>query len=139
MTAFILDSSLALCWCFEDEATEATQALLDQLRADNAAVPNLWHVEIANVLALAERRRRITAAETAQFIALIHELEIVVDEETWGRPYTRILDLAREQRLTAYDAAYLELAMRLGVPLASKDGALCDAAERVGVTAIRVG
>jgi len=139
VTAFVLDSSVALCWCFEDEATEAAHALLEQLRADAAAVPNLWHVEIANVLALAERRRRITAAETTQFIALLEELEIDVDENTSRLAFTRTLDLAREERLTAYDAAYPELAMRLGVPLASNDRDLCDAAERVGVTAIRAG
>lgn len=136
MTAFVLDSSLALCWCFEDEATEGTRQLLEHLRTEGAAVPNLWHVEIANVLGLAERRRRITAAETAQFIALLETLEIDVDEETWLQAFGRILALARQERLTAYDAAYLELAMRLGVPLASKDRELCDAAERVGVKAV---
>lgn len=139
MTAFILDSSIALCWCFENESTDATRALLERLRAEAAAVPNLWHVEIANVLALAERRRRITAAESAEFIALLEALEINVDEETWSRAFARIFDLAREERLTAYDAAYLELAMRLGVPLASKDGDLCDAAERLGVSVLRAG
>ena len=137
MTAFVLDSSIALCWCFDNEATEGTRQLLEYLQADTAAVPNLWHIEIANVLTLAERRRRITAAETAQFIALLEALEIDVDEETWSRALVRILDLAREERLTAYDAAYLELAMRLGVPLASKDGDLCDAAERLGVSVLR--
>jgi predicted nucleic acid-binding protein len=137
VTAFVLDSSLALCWCFEDEATEGTGQLLEHLRTESAAVPNLWHVEIANVLGLAERRRRITAAETAQFIALLEALEIDVDEETWSQAFGRILALARQERLTAYDAAYLELAMRLGVPLASKDRELCDAAERVGVKAVR--
>ena len=113
--------------------------LLEHLRGETAAVPNLWHVEIANVLALAERRRRITASEIAQFIALLEELEIDVDEETWTRAFSRVLDLAREERLTAYDAAYLELAMRLGIPLASKDGDLCDAAERLGVGVLRAG
>jgi predicted nucleic acid-binding protein len=137
VTAFVLDSSIALCWCFDNEATEGTRQLLEHLQADTAAVPNLWHIEIANVLTLAERRRRITAAETAQFIALLEALEIDVDEETWSRALVRILDLAREERLTAYDAAYLELAMRLGVPLASKDGDLCDAAERLGVSVLR--
>ena len=137
MTAFVLDSSIALCWCFDNAATEGTRQLLEHLQADTAAVPNLWHIEIANVLTLAERRRRITAAETAQFIALLEALEIDVDEETWSRALVRILDLAREERLTAYDAAYLELAMRLGVPLASKDGDLCDAAERLGVSVLR--
>jgi predicted nucleic acid-binding protein len=91
------------------------------------------------VLALAECRKRITFAESAQLIALLGTLEIDVDRETSALAFTRILDLAREERLTAYEAAYLELAMRLGVPLASKDGDLCDAAERVGVTAIRAG
>ena len=102
-------------------------------------MPLLWFIEIANVLALAERRGRITVAESAQLIGLFETLDIEVDGETASLAFTRILDLAREQRLTAYDAAYLELAMRLGVPLASKDRDLCDAAERVGVTAIRAG
>jgi predicted nucleic acid-binding protein len=101
------------------------------------AVPSLWHLEIANVLALAERRGRIFPAESAELIALLEMLEIVVDGETSVRAFTRRLDLAREERLTAYDAAYLELAMRLGVPLASKDGDLCDAAERLGVNVLR--
>lgn len=137
MTTFVLDCSMALSWCFENESSDAAYRLLDRLRAGPAAVPSLWHVEVANVLALAERRRRITLAESAEFIALLESLPISVDDETSSRALTRILDLAREERLSAYDAAYLELAMRLGVPLASKDGALCDAAERVGVTVFR--
>ena len=137
MIDIVIDTSVALAWCFKDERTEATARLLERVRTDAAAVPILWHLEIANVLALAERRGRITSAENAELIALLETLEIVVDEETWSRAFTRILDLAREERLTAYDAAYLELAMRLGVPLASKDRDLCDAAERVGVTVLR--
>jgi predicted nucleic acid-binding protein len=137
VTAFVLDSSIALCWCFDDEATDATRELLDHLREDTAAVPNLWHLEIANVLALSERRRRITAAEIAQFIALLRTLDLEIDGEAAALAFARILDLAREERLTAYDAAYLELAMRLGVPLASKDRDLCDAAERLGVSVLR--
>ena len=137
MIDIVIDASVALAWCFKDERTEATARLLERVRTDAAAVPILWRLEIANVLALAERRGRITSAESAELIALLETLEIVVDEETWSRAFTRILDLAREERLTAYDAAYLELAMRLGVPLASKDRDLCDAAERVGVTVLR--
>jgi predicted nucleic acid-binding protein len=106
-------------------------------RPDAAAVPSLWHLEVANVLALADRRGRITPAESAELIALLEMLEIVVDGETSVRAFARVLDLAREERLTAYDAAYLELAMRLGIPLASKDGDLCDAAERLGVSVLR--
>ena len=139
MTDMVIDASLALAWCFKDELTETATRLLEELRSGAAAVPLLWPIEVANVLAIAERRKRITLAESAQLIALLETLEIDVDGETSALAFTRILDLAREQRLTAYDAAYLELAMRLGVPLASKDGDLCDAAERVGVKAVRAG
>jgi len=139
VTEIVIDASVALAWCFRDELTEAITGLLDWLQSNTAAVPTLWPLEVANVLALAERRRRITAAESAQLIALLGTLDIVVDPEAPARALTGILDLAREERLTVYDSAYLELAMRLGVPLASKDRELCDAAERVGVTVLRAG
>lgn len=137
MTDIVIDASVTLAWCFKDELTEAASQLLERLHTGAAAVPILWHLEVANVLAISERRRRITAAESARLIALLGTLDILVDEETPSRAFTRILDIAREERLTAYDAAYLELAMRLGVPLASKDRDLCDAAERVGVAVVR--
>jgi predicted nucleic acid-binding protein len=109
---------------------------LELVQTDAAAVLSSG-TRVANVLALAERRRRITPAESTELIALLETLEIVVDEETPARAFTRVLDLARQERLTAYDAAYLELAMRLGVPLASKDAGLCGAAERLGVSVLR--
>ena len=135
MTELVIDASVALAWCFRDERTEATAGLLERVQTDAAAVPSLWHLEVANVLALAERRGRITPAESAELIALLEMLEI--DGETSVRAFTRVLDHAREERLTAYAAAYLELAMRLGNPLASKDADLCDAAERLGVSVLR--
>jgi len=137
VTDLVLDASVALTWCFKNEATAAADRVLGRLAAEAASVPAIWHLEIANVLALSERRRRITPADTAEFIALLETLEIVIDEETPSRAFGRVLDLAREERLTTYDAAYLELAMRLGVPLASKDADLCDAAERLGVSVLR--
>jgi predicted nucleic acid-binding protein len=133
----VIDASVALAWCFKDERTAVTAELLERVQTDLAAVPILWHLEIANVLALAERRGRITSAESAELIALLETLEIAVDEETPSRAFGRVLDLARSERLTAYDAAYLDLAMRLGAPLASKDRDLCNAAERVGVKVLR--
>jgi predicted nucleic acid-binding protein len=133
----VIDASVALAWCFKDERTAVTAELLERVQTDVAAVPILWHLEIANVLALAERRGRITSAESAELIALLETLEIAVDEETPSRAFGRVLDLARSERLTAYDAAYLDLAMRLGAPLASKDRDLCNAAERVGVKVLR--
>lgn len=137
MTAFVLDASVTLSWYFEDEASEAADRLLERLDTETAAVPTLWHLEIANVIASAERRGRVTSARSAEFIAQLERLLITVDEETTHRAFGGVLALARTERLTAYDASYLELAMRLGVPLASKDRDLCDAAERVGVTVIR--
>jgi predicted nucleic acid-binding protein len=137
VTDFVLDASVALAWCFKNELTAAVALLRDRLAIESASVPSLWHLEVANGLALAERRKRITSAESIELIELIDTFEIVVDGETPARAFTRILDLAREERLTTYDAAYLELAMRLGVPLASKDADLCNAAERLGAAVLR--
>jgi predicted nucleic acid-binding protein len=137
VTDFVLDASVALAWCFEDENTPSARQILARLTAEAASVPATWPIEVANVLALAERRRRITPADSAEFIAKLEDVAILVDEETSSRAFGRVLDLAREERLTAYDAAYLELAMRLGVPLASKDADLCNAAQRLGVSVLR--
>jgi predicted nucleic acid-binding protein len=134
--SLVLDASVTLCWCFEEEATLATDQLLERLQDESAAVTMFWHLEVANVLVLAERRQRITQADTAEFIGLLDTLMIDVDPETPARAFGRVLDLARGQRLTAYDAAYLELAMRLGIPLATKDRALSDAATRLGVAVL---
>jgi predicted nucleic acid-binding protein len=137
VTHLVLDASVALSWCFKNEATEAADRVLERLANEAASVPVIWHLEVANVLALSELRRRITPAGSTEFIAMLETLTIVVDDETPSRAFGRVLDFAREERLTAYDAAYLELAMRLGIPLASKDGDLCDAAERLGVRVLR--
>jgi predicted nucleic acid-binding protein len=136
VTDLVLDASVALSWCFRNEATAATDRVLDRLADETASVPAIWHLEIANVLALSERRGRITPARSSEFLSLLETLAIEVDEETPSRALGRVLDLARAEQLTAYDAAYLELAMRLGIPLASKDTDLCDAAERLGVTVL---
>lgn len=79
----------------------------------------------------------MTPANSSEYIALLETLDVVVDDETPSRALGRVLDLARAEWLTAYSAAYLELAMRLGIPLASKDADLCDAAERLGVSVLR--
>jgi predicted nucleic acid-binding protein len=138
VSAFVLDASIAFCWCFENEATAATDRLLERLQGEEAAVPSLWHLEVSNALALAERRRRVKPAETAEFIALLESLTILVDGETPRRAFGRILDLARSERLTGYDASYLELAMRLGIPLATKGSDLGAAAARLGVVVLGV-
>jgi predicted nucleic acid-binding protein len=133
MTGFVIDASIALAWCFDDEATAATSALLDRFEDEHAEVPSLWHLELANALALSERKGRVTPARTSEFIALIGGLPIVTDELTANLALSIVLNLARSERLSAYDASYLELAMRRGVPLATKDDDLAKAARRVGV------
>ena len=136
MTAFVLDCSIAAAWLFEDEASSETDALLDQLRVECARVPNLWHLELCNVLIQAERRKRITAMQMATRLKLISDLPIITDTETSSRAFRGILTLARNQTLTSYDAAYLELAIRCGTPLATRDKALMRAAQQVGITTL---
>ncbi len=137
MTDLVLDPSVALTWCFKNEATAAGDRVLERLADEAASVPAIWHLEIANVLALSKRRGRITQANSSQFIGLLETLVIIIDEETPSRALGRVLDFARAERLTAYDAAYLELAMRLAIPLASKNADLCDAAERLGISVLK--
>lgn len=134
MSGFVIDASVALAWCFDDEATEATRALLDRFEDERADVPSLWHLELANALAIGERNKRITPARASEFIALIDGLPIVIDERTPNVALSSVLELSRRERLSAYDASYLELAMRRGVPLATKDNDLARAANRMGVT-----
>jgi predicted nucleic acid-binding protein len=133
VTAFVIDASAVLAWCFEDEGGPEADALIERVAAEGSAVPGVWSLEIANALVMGERRGRIRAADSAAFVAMIEELPIVDDQATGARALHETMSLAREHRLTAYDAAYLELAMRLGLPLATGDRSLRAAAERVGV------
>ena len=133
MTSFVLDASVTVAWCFDDESTPAAWALLDRMRAAPAYVPVLWALEIGNILVGAERRRRITQARAVEFLGILGDLDIHVDPDLPGRAFRDILPIARESRITTYDASYLELAMRLGLPLATKDTALARAA-----TALRI-
>jgi predicted nucleic acid-binding protein len=133
LTAFVLDASIALAWCFADEATPAADALLDRLADEEAAAPALWRLEVANALAMAERRDRLSAAGLTRSVALLQRLTVALDAEGIDRAFHDLLELARSERLTVYDAAYLELALRLGVPLASKDAELRKSAARLGL------
>jgi predicted nucleic acid-binding protein len=136
VTAFVLDASSVLAWCFEDEGGPEADALIERVAAEGAAVPVSWSLEIANGLVMGERRGRVKPAESAAFVAMIEELPIVADRATGARALHETMSLAREHGLTAYDAAYMELAMRLGLPLATGDRKLGAAAERVGVVLI---
>ncbi len=136
MTGFVLDASATMAWCFDDESTPAAWALLDRLRTAPAHVPALWALEIGNILLGAERRRRITQARVAEFLGILAELNILVDPDKPGHAFRDLMPLAREQHLTTYDASYLELAMRLGLPLATKDTALIRVATALHVTTL---
>ena len=133
MSGYVLDASIAVAWCFEDEADPASDALLDGLKAKGAAVPALWPLEVSNVLLQAERRGRITMATVDGRLAAFAALPITVDTASWLRTGAAVLALARLHGLTTYDAAYLELAMRQRLPLATKDKALRRVAAVVGV------
>ncbi len=138
MTGFVIDCSVAVTWCFEDEATPASDRLLDRLSEEAAAAPAIWPLELGNVLVMAERRGRLNAAKITEFVALVQDLPVAIDEETPQRALDEVLALARSEGLTTYDAAYLELAMRLGVPLATQDKELRQAAEKLGTPVLAV-
>jgi predicted nucleic acid-binding protein len=131
---FVLDGSLTMVWCFEDEASYETDEIQDWLAAGaRAYVPTLWHLEIANVLWACERRKRIKEADSTRFLAVLAALNIVTDDQTEQQASQTTLALARRYDLSVYDAPYLELTMRLGLPLGSKDEPLRRAARKVGL------
>jgi predicted nucleic acid-binding protein len=130
----VIDCSLAMAWYFKDEATPYTNAVRASLATERAVVPALWPLEVANVLLMGERRKRSNEARATKWLRYLRALPIAVDQETPFRAFDPILNLARSHKLTAYDAAYLELAVRRGIPLSTLDSELKKAAQAVGVT-----
>ena len=133
MSALVLDCSVTMSWCFDDEADQYSDKVLDALVGGEAAVPAIWPLEVGNVLLVAERRRRLTEAAALKFVELLKALPIRVDEKSSARALGQVLSLGRQHGLSTYDAAYLELAIRLGAPLATKDRALKAACHKSGV------
>jgi predicted nucleic acid-binding protein len=131
--SFVVDCSIAMAWLFHDEATPKTAALLNRLATETALVPAWWFIEITNVLAMAERKSRITARQSDAFIADLSKLGIERDSEAADRAFTHLLALCRTHRLTSYDALYLDLAVRRSLPLATLDDDLRKAAKKLGV------
>ena len=136
--AFVLDGSITMVWGFEDEADDYAEAILGRIPDLQAHVPSLWPLEVANALLVGERRKRITPADTARFLAILDAFPITVDGETVAHAWADTMHLARAHNLSSYDASYLELAIRLGLPLATQDGKLKTAAEAVGVPLFEV-
>lgn len=131
---FVLDCSLTMTWCFPDEATAYTHNVLNSFVSKEAKVPSLWPYEVANILWVAERNQRISKAQTLHFKSLLELCPINVDNTSATYILNTVLDIARDQHLTVYDAAYLELAMREDLPLATLDKALQKAAHKVGIS-----
>ena len=131
--AFVVDCSVIMAWCFEDESSPNAERALERLDGETAIVPALCHLEILNVLLIAERKRRISRVQAERLLTFLAELPIITDTELSPARLPAILDLGRNLGITAYDAAYIELAVRLGLPLATLDRQMRRAGRTVGV------
>jgi predicted nucleic acid-binding protein len=127
---FVIDTSVVMSWCFKDETNRYADGILDLLEEATALVPSIWPLEVGNVLLVAERRKRLSEADSMRLITLLSELPIIVEQEPPERLIHEILTLAREHKLSSYDASYLDLAMRKGLSLATIDKNLIAAAKR---------
>ena len=130
---FIVDNSVVISWCFQDEMSEYADAVLDRLADAHALVPGIWPLEVTNVLLMAQKKKRLSRAGSARFLELLRSLPIVVEQEIPARVFAEIFALAEDTGLSTYDASYLDLAMREGLPLASLDKSLQKAAKNCRV------
>lgn len=133
----VVDASVTMGWCFEDERTEVGERVLDALAEGAVAVaPAIWAYEVANVLGGAQRGGRITAAKVAGFLEDLGAFAIEIDGAGERRVFESVVPVARDYGLSVYDAAYLEVAMRRGLPLATVDEGLVRAAREAGVEVV---
>ncbi|MEE8480699.1 MAG: type II toxin-antitoxin system VapC family toxin [Desulfobacterales bacterium] len=134
---FVIDNSVVMTWCFKDQINQYADAILDRLEVSTAVVPSIWPLEVGNVLLVAERKKRLSEADSTRFIVLLAELPIIIEQEPPERMMKDILALAREHQLSTYDASYLDLAMRKGLPIATLDNRLKAAAKRSQVPTLK--
>jgi len=133
----VLDASVAVAWCFEDESTRLAESVLDLLSAGTETfVPPIWPLEVANALLVAERRKRITTAQVTALLQRISKLPTVVEPMPLAHAFEQVLAIARQHDLTEYDASYIELALREGLPLATLDAKLRRAARSAGIALV---
>jgi|SRR5581483_10991680 predicted nucleic acid-binding protein len=132
--AFVADCSIGVGWIHPSQANELTMRLLEDAKGGALVyVPSIWHLEVANALLVAVRRKLMTEVHRQSGLALLSQLRVVLDHETSSVAFTTISELAVKYSLSAYDAAYLELARRKSMPLASRDEPLKAAAKKSGV------
>ena len=131
--SFIVDNSVVMSWCFKDEAHPFADSVLDRLSEVKAYVPCLWPLEVVNVLLVAESRKIISEADSIRFVSLLSHLPIFVEHEKPKEVMKDLLGLARAHKLSSYDASYLDLALKKGLPLATLDKKLRKAAETMNI------
>lgn len=133
MSSFVMDCSITMCWCFPDECDPYASRILQKLDVDETLVPVVWTLEVANALLTGERRGRLSEADILRFLEVLRSLPVMVDSTPSEQFFDDILALGRRHDLSSYDASYLELAMRQGIPLATLDVRLREASKAVGV------
>ena len=129
----VIDNSVVMSWCFVDEANQYCDDVLESLKYVRAIVPCIWPLEVGNVLVVAERRGRLKYIDSIRFLELLSELPIDIEQQLSEKMMIKIFMLAREAKLSSYDASYLELAIRKNLPLATLDSALLRAAEQFNI------
>ena len=134
---FVVDNSVVMSWCFEDEWNSYSEAVLDSLADGEAFVPGIWPLEVGNVLLVAERKKRLSEASVVRFLELVSSLPLSVEQETPDRMLKEIISLAREQGISTYDASYLDLAMRMDLPMSTLDASMQKAARRLQIPAYK--
>ena len=138
MNGIVIDASVALAWCFPDEASDYADSVLLALENETAIVPAIWAVEVANALLVGERRKRIRQPEIRRFADLLKNLSVVEDRQPFADTVSNVLPLAREHDLSAYDAAYLDVAVRHEIPIATLDRVLQRVCNVAGVKAFKM-
>jgi len=134
VNAFVLDASLTMTWCFDSETTVYSEGILTRMeQGEEALVPTLWRLEVVNALLKAQRRGRVIKEKATEFLAALREFAIEFDGQAPARANTDIFELGARYQLSSYDAAYLELALRRNLPLATLDNGLIAAAKEAAV------
>ena len=131
--SFVVDNSVVMSWCFKDETNQYADAILDCLSDATAFVPSIWPLEVVNLLLVAERKKRLSEADSVRFITLLSQLPIIVEHERPERMMKDLLALGRSNNLSSYDASYLDLSMRKGIPIATLDTQLITASKKTSI------